>query len=63
MNSLIGQSSGYIESLPRAVQDRINALKQLEETRSDIEKDFSKELEELEKKYEAKYAPLYEKVF
>lgn len=61
MGELIGQSSGYLESLPREIQQRIQALKQLHEEKIEIEKEYQDELLELEKKYEAKFSPLYEK--
>jgi nucleosome assembly protein 1-like 1 len=61
LGGLIGQSSGYLESLPKPVQNRIKALRKLHEKRSDLEKDFKKELAELEKKYSALYNPLYER--
>jgi len=63
MNTLIGKSSGYLETLPPAIQDRIKALKSLQSTKTEIDKEFKKEIEELEKKYEAKFAPLYVKRF
>jgi len=43
------------------VQDRIKALKFLHSQRLKFEKDFNKELQELEKKYEALYQPLIDR--
>jgi len=59
LGSLVGKSSGYLESLPNVVQNRVKALKHLHTKRVAIETEFEKELAELEKKYEALYAPLY----
>jgi len=50
-----------LESLPKSVQIRIKALQKLQHTHAEHEKDFLKELKQLESKYERIYAPLYEK--
>jgi len=59
--SLAGKSSGYFESLPKQVQERVKALKFLHSQRLKLEKDFNKELQELEKKYESLYQPLIDR--
>eukprot|EP00088_Acartia_fossae_P023365 TRINITY_DN243_c0_g1_i2.p1 TRINITY_DN243_c0_g1~~TRINITY_DN243_c0_g1_i2.p1 ORF type:complete len:396 (-),score=123.56 TRINITY_DN243_c0_g1_i2:331-1518(-) len=61
LGSMVGQSSGYIQSLPPQVKRRIKSLKkiQLESTR--IEADFYKEVQDLECRYQKLYQPLYEK--
>lgn len=61
LGSMVGQSSGYIQSLPPQVKRRIKSLKkiQLESTR--IEADFYKEVQDLECRYQNLYQPLYEK--
>jgi len=59
--SLVGKSSGYLEGLPKQVQERIKALKFLHSQRVKLEKDFNKELKELETKYETLYQPLIDR--
>jgi nucleosome assembly protein 1-like 1 len=48
--SLIGQSSGYIESLPPAVRRRIDGLKGVQAQHSKIESEFQMAILDLEKK-------------
>lgn len=57
LGALIGKTSGYLESLPKPVQERVKALKHLHSERVKLEKQFEKELQELEKKYDALYQP------
>jgi len=54
-------SDPTFESLPPRVQTRVRALQQLQQYHTDYEKAFIKELLIIETKYEALYAPLYEK--
>lgn len=61
LGSLIGRSSGYIESLPPAVRRRVAGLRAFQQQHSKLEDEFQKEVLELEKKYFAKFTPLYEK--
>ncbi|EFY91512.1 histone chaperone [Metarhizium acridum] len=61
LGSLIGRSSGYIESLPPAVRRRVAGLRGVQQEHSKLEDEFQKEVLELEKKYFAKFTPLYEK--
>lgn len=61
LGSLVGQNSGYVQSLPKSVKRRIKALKKVQFEATKIEADFYKEVHELECKYAAKYAPLFEK--
>ena len=61
LGTLIGQSSGYIEALPFAVRRRIAGLKGLQGEHSKLEVQLQEEFLELEKKYFAKFLPLYEK--
>ncbi|KAG6016183.1 hypothetical protein E4U54_002112 [Claviceps lovelessii] len=61
LGSLIGRSSGYIESLPPSVRRRVAGLRAVQQEHSKIEDEFQKEVLELEKKYFAKFTPLYEK--
>jgi len=61
LNSLIGKSSGYIESLPTHVRRRITGLKGIQVEHSKLEAQLQEEVLELEKKYFKKFTPLYEK--
>lgn len=61
LGSLIGRSSGYIESLPPVVRRRVAGLRAVQQEHSKLEDEFQKEVLELEKKYFAKFTPLYEK--
>lgn len=61
LQSLVGRSSGYIESLPPHIKRRIEGLKGLQVDHTKIEAEFQKEILELEKKYAKRYAPLYER--
>ncbi|KAM7226126.1 hypothetical protein CapIbe_022271 [Capra ibex] len=51
----------YIETLPKAVKRRINALKQLQVKCAHIEAKFYEEVHDLERKYAALYQPLFDK--
>lgn len=61
LGTLVGKSSGYIESLPANVKRRVEALKNLQIQNNEIENAFRKEVLELEKKYASIHAPVYEK--
>lgn len=61
LGSLIGRSSGYIESLPAPVRRRVSGLKGIQKDHVKLEAQFQEEILELEKKYFAKFTPLYEK--
>src|ERR1700710_277972 len=61
LNSLIGKSSGYIESLPTHVRRRITGLKGIQVEHSKLEAQLQEEVLELEKKYFKKFTPLYER--
>lgn len=61
LGTLVGQQSGYIEQLPRAVKKRVLGLKAVQQQQMKLEAQFQKELLELEKKYFKKYEPLYER--
>lgn len=61
LGSLVGRSSGYIESLPAPVRRRVAGLKGVQKEHSKLEAKFQEEVLELEKKYFAKFTPLYEK--
>ncbi|KAI5862836.1 nucleosome assembly protein [Durotheca rogersii] len=61
LGSLVGRSSGYIESLPAHVRRRVAGLKGIQKDHSKLEAEFQEEVLQLEKKYFAKFTPLYEK--
>ncbi|KAJ1673546.1 histone chaperone [Spiromyces aspiralis] len=61
LDSLIGASSGYVESLPKPIHDRVNALRAVQGQHTELETQFHKELYELEKKFSKLYEPLYKR--
>jgi nucleosome assembly protein 1-like 1 len=61
LGRLVGRSSGYIESLPPNVRRRIDGLRGVQKEHSKLESQFQEEVLELEKKYFAKFTPLYQK--
>ncbi|EGY17971.1 hypothetical protein VD0002_g2254 [Verticillium dahliae] len=61
LGSLVGRSSGYVESLPPQVRRRVAGLKGIQKEHSKLEAEFQEEVLQLEKKYFAKFTPLYEK--
>jgi nucleosome assembly protein 1-like 1 len=60
LGSLVGRSSGYIESLPVEVKRRVAGLKGIQKEHSKLEAEFQEEVLQLEKKYFAKFTPLYQ---
>lgn len=61
LSGLVGRSSGYIESLPPALRNRVDGLQGLQVDHAKIEADFQKDVLELEKRYLERYRPLYER--
>ena len=61
LNSLIGKSSGYIESLSPIVRQRVEGLKGLQLQHTKLEAEFQKEILELEKRFAEKYRPIYDR--
>lgn len=61
LNRLVGQASGYIESLPKSVQRRIKALKNIQVECTKLEGKFYEEVHALECKYAEKFKPFYDK--
>ena len=61
LGTLVGRSSGYVESLPAPVRRRVAGLKGIQKDHAKLEGEFQEEVLQLEKKYFAKYTPLYEK--
>ncbi|KAF2742253.1 NAP-domain-containing protein [Sporormia fimetaria CBS 119925] len=60
LGTLVGRSSGYIESLPVSVRRRVAGLKGIQKEHSKLEAEFQEEVLQLEKKYFAKFTPLYQ---
>ncbi|KAF8329104.1 uncharacterized protein EI90DRAFT_3063194 [Cantharellus anzutake] len=61
LTSLIGRSSGYIESLPVPVKRRVEGLKGVATDYDAKLKEYKKEMYELEKKFLAHIQPLYQR--
>jgi len=61
LEHLVGKPSGYVESLPPSIRRRITGLQGIQKEHSDLEAQFQEEVLALEKKFFAKYSPLYEK--
>jgi nucleosome assembly protein 1-like 1 len=60
LNQMMGQSSGYLESLPAPVRARIAHLETLQETADELEEKFEEEVRALEARFKAELAPLLE---
>lgn len=60
LGRLNGASSGYVEGLPSYLRRRVAALEGLQAQHLKIEAEFQKEIMELERKFQSKYAPLYQ---
>lgn len=60
LSGLVGKSSGYVESLPVSVRRRVAGLKGVQKEHSKLEAQFQEEVLQLEKKYFAKFTPLYQ---
>jgi nucleosome assembly protein 1-like 1 len=58
---LAGQSSGYIDTLPKLVKRRVKALQELQAEHDELEAKFHEERAALEAKYQKLYEPLYSK--
>ncbi|XP_077121440.1 nucleosome assembly protein 1-like 1 isoform X4 [Ranitomeya variabilis] len=61
LDDLVGTPTGYIESLPKIVKRRVNALKNLQVKCAQIEAKFYEEVHALERKYADLYQPLFDK--
>lgn len=59
LNNLIGKASGYFESLPAPVQERIKGLKGLHRQKAELDRQYKKELLELQAKFDKLIDPLY----
>jgi len=60
-SELLGQSSGYREALPLAVQNRIKTLELYHDELMKVESEFEEEVRKLEIKYYSRYKPIWEK--
>ncbi|CAE6464348.1 unnamed protein product [Rhizoctonia solani] len=58
---LVGQSSGYVESLPPSIRRRVEGLKGVQDKQSELEAQLKREMFELERKYLALHEPLFER--
>ncbi|EPY53937.1 nucleosome assembly protein Nap2 [Schizosaccharomyces cryophilus OY26] len=61
LSTLVGKSSGYVESLPADVHARIFALKGLQNDSEGIQVEYREKMLELERKYEKMYDPLFKR--
>lgn len=61
LDSMVGNPSGYVKTLPAVVQRRLKALKKLQLETTKIEAEFFKEVHDLECKYQSRYNPFFEK--
>jgi len=61
LGSIVGTSSGYLETLPISVQKRVTALKNLHDRTEKLEEEFRKEEAALIQKYNQLKAPLYDR--
>ena len=61
LGDLIGTDSGYIDSLPKKVKQRVWALSALQQQLFQLEREFQIEMFELEQKYLGLYAPVFER--
>ncbi|XP_061101329.1 nucleosome assembly protein 1-like 4 isoform X1 [Conger conger] len=57
----VSHTPSTIESLPKSVKRRVNALKQVQVRCAHLEAKFYEEVHELERKYAALYQPLFDK--
>ncbi|EIN03475.1 NAP-domain-containing protein [Punctularia strigosozonata HHB-11173 SS5] len=61
LQSLLGKSSGYVESLPVEVKKSVAGLKGIQVKHTELQNQYKKECLELEKKYLELQKPLYER--
>lgn len=55
LGKMVGTSSGYLESLPKPVQNRIEYLREVDEKRHALEEEFEAKVKALETEYTALY--------
>merc|ERR1712002_84578 len=61
LNGLVGMPSGFIDTLPQCVKNRLNALKNVQVQCAYLEGQFYEEAHQLEMKYAELFKPLYDK--
>jgi len=61
LNGLVGAPTGFIETLPTCVKNRLNALKNVQVACAHLEGKFYEEAHQLEMKYAGLFKPLYDK--
>ncbi|KAL3131509.1 hypothetical protein ABBQ38_007814 [Trebouxia sp. C0009 RCD-2024] len=61
LEGLIGKSSGYIDSLPKALRNRISYLSELQDQHDELAEKLHEEQVALKRKYEKLWVPLFEK--
>merc|ERR1712136_592803 len=61
LNGLVGMPTGFIDTLPQCVKNRINALKNVQVECAHLEGKFYEEAHQLEMKYAELFKPLYDK--
>jgi len=61
LGGMLGQSSGYLDTLPEEVKSRITALKELNKEAQAVDKQLEKEIRELELKFHKQYQPIFAK--
>merc|ERR1712212_1173741 len=61
LNGLVGMPTGFIDTLPQCVKNRINALKNVQVECAYLEGLFYEEAHQLEMKYAELFKPLYDK--
>lgn len=61
LHRILGSPSGYIESLPDNIKNRVKSLRKLQYDFTKMEAEFYQEVHELEKKYHERHQSLYEK--
>lgn len=61
LNGLVGMPSGFIDTLPQCVKNRLNALKNVQVQCAYLEGLFYEEAHQLEMKYAELFKPLYDK--
>jgi len=61
LQGLVGDTSGYIENLPKSIKNRINALKNIQVECVKLEGKFYEEAHQLEMKYAGLFEPLFQK--
>ncbi len=59
LGQMIGSSSGFVESLPKKVRNRVCALQDIQKEHDDLEEEYKKEKAALDAKYISLYGRKY----